>query len=160
MKKRTAVIIVLALLIVVGIVTFTILWNKSVNQRKPVISTEEKIKQLNNYINTYLSASDDTYLKIYSSKNYLTVKEYPKLKNIISDLIHSIKVTGECSVDKLEYNKPQHAYFAWKDIKILLDIDSNSTSNQIYIENNGMYYKAEASSESIRKVAEFVSKSD
>mgnify|MGYP000854492932 CR=1 FL=1 len=158
MKKRTAVVIVLAFFIVVGIVTFAILWNESVNPGKPVISTEEKIKQLNDYIYNSLTVSEDTYLKVYQLNNILTVKEYFELRAIASDLTYSIKITEEYNTDKFESDKPGRVYFVWKDIKIILDIDSNSPSNQVYVENSGTYYKAEISSESIREVAEFVSK--
>lgn len=152
MKKYLTVAIPLILLMVACILLFTVFRNDP----KPIPTIEERIKELNAYVNNSLSASDNMYLKIYSSKNLITIQEFPALKNITSDLTRSIKIKEEYKTDIFVFNIPHRVYFCWDDIKIILDIDNNLPNNLIYIEYKAIYYKAEASTNSIHQLAEFV----
>lgn len=152
MKKYLTLAISLILLMAACILLFTVFRSDP----KPIPTTKERIKELNAYVNNSLSSSDNMYLKIYSSKNLITIEEYPALKNLTWELTRSIKIKEEYKTDIFVFNKPQRVYFCWEDIKIILDIDSNLPNNLIYIENKGIYYKAEGSTESILQLAEFV----
>lgn len=141
------------------IVLYTIFRIYSFNHGKPILTTEEKIKELNAYVNNSLYASENNmYLKIYSSDSLITVGEFPELKEIVSNLNHSIKIKEEYKTDKFELDRPQIIYFSWGNTKIFIDIDTYLSGNQIYIENNATLYKAEASTDSLRQIAEFVAK--
>lgn len=154
MKRYLAISLIL--LIIAGILFLSTFIH---DQAKPILTTEEKIKKLNAYVNNSLYASENNmYLKIYSSNSLITIDEFPELKEIVSNLNHSIKIKEEYERDKFEYDKPQRIYFSWGNTKIIIDIDTNLSSNQIYIENNAALYKAEASTESIHQIAEFVAK--
>lgn len=159
MKRHLVITIIL--IIVTGIAVFTVFMLKH-TQGKPTLTKEERIRKLNNFINNSLAASEDMYLKTDSSRDFLTIEEFPELRGITANLTHSIKIKDEYTVDTFQYDKPQRIYFRWGDrgdnTIVIMDIGSDSPDNQIYVAYEGVLYKGEASSDSIQQVTQFLHK--
>jgi len=159
MKRVFKVIISLALLMITCIVLSILLMYARGPKGKPIPTTEEKIKQLNLYVNNSLVASkDNMYMQLKSSHELITVEEYPELEGMVYDLNRSIKVKEEYKTDTSQFLQLYEACLRWKDVEIYIDINSDAPNNQLYIMNKAQYYKAEASVSSIQEITEFAAK--
>lgn len=158
MKRSLKVIIAFTLIIITCIVLVTLIMHANWPTGKPILTNEEKVTKLNTYVKSSLyTADNDMYLYISPTHNLVTPQEFPELKNIVSNLILSIKVKEVNETDTSEFLKPFQVSLNWSDTQIYVDIDSDAPNNQIYIYDSGRYYKAEASMDSIEQVTKFVS---
>ena len=160
MKKFSRVIISVIILIIISGISFLILFYFKNPWGKPVSTTAEKIKKANDYINNSLYPSgSNMYLQVYPNKDFITIDDYPELKEIVTNLNGSIKIKEEYKPDMFSFDIPHRATFHWVgDTQIVIDINPDNLNNQIYVVTMGSYYKAEASIDSIRQVTEFAAK--
>lgn len=126
--------------------------------RKPILTNEQRVKELNSYVKSLYAMDNNMYLYISSTNKIINLMDAPELKDVVSNFTPSINVKEIYETDTGEYTIPFEISLNWADTQIFIDIDSDAANNLVYICHSGSYYKAESSMDSIKQVREFAYK--
>lgn len=158
MKKSEFVIIILMSIFLI-LIGFPLL----ILPNPHIISTEEKIKELNKIISDFKYSPDK--VSIYTqnlpqniaSRISIKPNESVEITRMVDELINSIKVIDiEDDVINTRITHCSIIRICWTDITICVDLELPTTENTVYINWKSNFYKAKANINSINELKKFV----